>query len=145
MKAQQVLRRWPGIWFLALALLVLGPLLGHGFLLLLDAPTGPRPSWPAFFPLPSQGLFSAGAPVSALAQFAVTCLTIPAPELTNKGLVVLIIVVGGLGMFRLASEQLRVGAVPATVAGTLFVVNPFVYERLISGQLYLMCAYAFLP
>jgi hypothetical protein len=52
----------PVAWFGLLALLIAGPLLGGGYLLLLDYPSGPR--FPDFsvFPLPSSGDIGNGVP-----------------------------------------------------------------------------------
>jgi hypothetical protein len=118
------------VWFALLGILVLGPLLASGYLLLLDAPAGPTAPWPEWAPLPSSGLVSVHAPFSALLR----ALSQPAPEWANKLLIFATVCGGGLGIFNLVFRHLRLSVAGGLLAGTLFVLNPFVYERLISGQ-----------
>ena len=132
-------------WFGALALVVLGPLLAPGYLLLLDAPAGPVPQVATFFPLPSQGLFSAGVPTSTLVTAVLNGLTAVMPEAANKLLIVFVIVVGGLGVYRFCTRDLGLTRVAALSGGTLFSVNPFVYDRLLAGHLLFLSGYALLP
>lgn len=126
-------------------LLVAGPLLGDGYLLLLDAPTGPVTVWPTLLPLPSEGLASGGVPSSVFFRFPLALLHSIAPTAPNK-----VLLVGSLGgsvlsFFHLARRW--IGATPmAAVAGAFFyAVNPFTYQRLAAGHLSLMVGYALVP
>lgn len=128
-------------WFALLGLLVLGPLLRPGYLLLLDAPTGPDLSWPSPFPLSSEGLITPHVPAAALARITGLIST----QLPNKLLIFLCVFVGGMGIYRFATVTLKLSVVPAVASATFFVINPFVYDRLLAGQLLLTAAYALMP
>jgi hypothetical protein len=128
-------------WFVGLALLVAGPLLGHGHLILLDFPAGPEFPKLDVFPLPSTGDAGNALPVTAL-YVALRVLWEPLPE---KLILLVPIVVGGLGLYRLARSALGVGAPAALLGGTLFVVNPFVHERYLAGHVLFVLGYALLP
>jgi hypothetical protein len=131
----------PMIWFFVLALLVLGPLLGPGYLLLLDAPAGPHASWQSLVPVSSDGLVTSAA-------FALNVMRAVGeihPQLPNKLVIALTVVMGGIGLFRFLHHRVRLGSWPALVAGTFFVINPFVYERMLAGQILLTASYAALP
>jgi hypothetical protein len=132
---------WVLGWFLGLALVVLGPLLLPGYLLLLDYPSGPHVPWISLFPLPSEAFISAGAPVIALLR----ALALLLPEQTPKLLVAFAIIVAGIGLFRFLTVCISVRPIPALVGATWFAINPFVYDRAISGQLLILLAYAMLP
>ena len=130
------------IWFALLGVGILGPLLSGGYLLLLDLPEGPRPVWPHVFPLPSEGLVSASA---ALGGTLIALLAKVSPEMQNKLLILAIVMVGGVGLARACIKYLGTSVSAAMVAATFFVVNPFVYDRVLMGQLVLLLAYALLP
>lgn len=131
----------PALWFSVLGGVVLGPLLQRGYLLLLDAPAGPRPLSRSLTPLPSEGLVAAGAPFGLVVRLADTV----APEATNKILVFLTIFLGGLGLYRFARHHLMLTRGSSLLGGTLFVLNPWIYDRLLAGQLWLTLAFALLP
>lgn len=131
----------PLLWFSGLALLVAGPLLGSGYLLLLDWPSGPHFAEPVWFPLPSSGDIGNLAPLNTVH----TMVRAIHPYLPDKLFLMLPIILGGWGLHRLARNQLGVGVWGAVFGGTLFVVNPFVLDRFLSGQLYILLAYALLP
>ncbi len=61
----------------------------------------------------------------------------------QKMLLFLIFLLSGLGMYRLVLEEKHWAA--KVFAGLLYMVNPFIYERLISGQWSLVLGYAFFP
>ena len=63
----------------------------------------------------------------------------------NKLLILAIVMVGGVGLARACIKHLGTSVSAAMVAATLFVVNPFVYDRVLMGQLVLLLAYALLP
>lgn len=128
-------------WFVVLALLVAGPLLGSGHLLLLDFIGGPQAPSFSFMPLPSSG--EVGNTIPLLTLHA--ALARVHPYVPQKLLLVAPIVLGGLGIARFAVRRLEVGPFPAAYAGTLYAVNPFVYDRLTAGQLHLLLGYGLLP
>jgi hypothetical protein len=129
------------VWFAALALLVAGPLLGPGHLLLLDFPSGPHFPQMSFLPLPSSGDVGNAIPLTTL-HVALRSIH---PLLPEKLFLLAPILIGGLGAARFVRRRLGLETLPAAYAGTLFAVNPFVYDRLTAGQLYLLLAYALLP
>jgi hypothetical protein len=130
-----------GAWFLALALVVAGPLLGGGYLLLLDYPSGPQSWQVTAFPLPSSGDIGNGIPLQgALALFKEIHELLP-----DKLLLLAPILLGGTGVYRFVRSRLEVGPFAAVYGGTLFVVNPFVYDRFVAGHLFFLLAYSLLP
>jgi hypothetical protein len=114
--------------------------LSGGYLLLLDFPSGPHPGWLPLLPLPSDGLVIPNALVLNVLRPASFLST----ELPAKFLILLTILLAGTGMFRFLART--VGAsTPSALAGAMFfAINPYVYDRLLSGQLFLVLAYAFL-
>ena len=129
------------VWFVGLALLVLGPLLAPGYLLLLDASAGPAGPWQDFFPTISEGLVTS----AALALNVMRAIGEIQPQLPNKLVIGLSVALGGFGLFRFLYHHVRIGFWPALVAGTFFAINPFVYERILAGQILLTASYAALP
>jgi hypothetical protein len=113
-------------WFAALALLVAGPLLGPGHLMLLDFPSGPRFPQLSFLPLPSSGDVGNTIPLTTL-HVALRSIYELLPE---KLFLLAPILIAGLGAARFVRRRLELGALPAAYAGTLFAVNPFVYDGL---------------
>jgi hypothetical protein len=116
----------------------MGPLLLPGYLLLLDAPAGPNPNWPSLLPTPSEGQVAQAAPVLTVHHL----LAFINPQLPNKAVVVLIIIVGSIGMYRFLSRDIELRRTAAIVGATIFVINPFVYDRLLAGQILLVLGYA---
>jgi hypothetical protein len=130
-----------GAWFLALALVVAGPLLGGGYLLLLDYPSGPQLPQVNPFPLPSSGDIGNGIPLQVtLALFKEIHGLLP-----DKLLLLAPIVLGGTGVYRFTHTRLKTNPYAAVYGGTLFVVNPFVYDRYVAGHLFFLLAYSLLP
>jgi hypothetical protein len=129
------------LWFGFLALLVAGPLLGSGYLLLLDWPSGPR--FPRFdlFPLPSSGDIGNSIPLNAVH----TAVRAVHPYLPDKLFLVAPILLGGAGMYRFVRSRLTVRVWGALYGGTLFVINPFVLDRYLAGHLHILLAYSLLP
>jgi hypothetical protein len=127
-------------WFLALALLVAGPLLGSGRLLLLDFPSGPRfPALPAA--LEPRNEVANTDPTVALHLLAGAVH----PLLPDKLFLLAPVLLGGLGVYRFARRELAAGVLPALYGGTVFAINPFVGDRYVSGHLYFLLGYALLP
>jgi hypothetical protein len=131
----------PWLWFTALGLAVAGPLLGSGYLLLLDFPSGPQFPHVPVFPLPSSGDLGNGLPLQAIHALLRNIYQ----YLPDKVFLLLPVLLGGVGLYRLAISRLGVGALPALYGATLFVINPFVQDRYLSGHLYFLLAYSLLP
>jgi hypothetical protein len=131
----------PVLWFLGLALIVAGPLLGSGYLILLDWPSGPHFAEPVWFPVPSSGDIGNLAPLNTLH----TLVRAIHAYLPDKVFLLLPIVLGGWGLHRFARNRLGAGVWGAIFGGTLYAVNPFVLDRFLSGQLYILLAYSLLP
>lgn len=134
--------RWtrPG-YALVLALLVVGPLLAPGYLLLRDAVSTPR----SYLSDTALGLTS--APRATPQDFAVAL----ASHLVDGGVVVKALLVVGLwlagwGAARLVEVALpHAGAPGQFVATTLAIWNPYVAERLLQGHWSLLVGYGCLP
>lgn len=138
-------RRWAGLvpagYSLALALLVLGPLLGPGYLLLRDAVSTPRSY------LTDSALGLGDAAPRAVPQDALIATLSP---FIDGGLIVKVILLAALwlagwGAATLARDLLRVSTAPQLVAATLAIWNPYVAERLLQGHWSLLTGYAALP
>ncbi len=126
---------------LALALLVVAPLLGPGYLLLRDAVSTPRSY------LSDNALGLASAPRATPQDFAVAL----ASHLVDGGVVVKALLVLGLwlagwGAARLVAMVLpEAGASGQFVATTVAIWNPYVGERLLQGHWSLLLGYGCLP
>jgi hypothetical protein len=134
-------RYLPLVGFIALGTAVLGPLIAPGYLLLLDAPAGPNAPWQSFFPLPSSGLVTSAAP----ALNVLRAVGLIHPQLPNKLLIAATVIVGGYGLYRFLRRDLELDVWPSLVGGVFFVVNPWVYERMLAGQILLTLSCAMLP
>ncbi|MGN6337775.1 hypothetical protein [Mycobacterium sp.] len=134
--------RWtrPG-YALVLALLVVGPLLAPGYLLLRDAVSTPR----SYLSDTALGLTS--APRATPQDFAVAL----ASHLVDGGVVVKTLLVLGLwlagwGAARLVAVALPCAGAPGQfVATTVAIWNPYVAERLLQGHWSLLVGYGCLP
>lgn len=134
--------RWtrPG-YALLLALLVAGPLLAPGYLLLRDAVSTPR----SYVSDTALGLTA--APRATPQDFAVAL----ASHLIDGGVVVKALLLAGLwlagwGAARLVATALPDAGAPGEfVASTLAIWNPYVAERLLQGHWSLLVAYGCLP
>jgi hypothetical protein len=134
--------RWtrPG-YALLLALLVVGPLLKPGYLLLRDAVSTPR----SYLSDTALGLTS--APRATPQDFAVAL----ASHLVDGGIVVKVLLVLGLWLAGWGSARLVAMALPDSgaggqlVASTLAIWNPYVAERLLQGHWSLLVGYGCLP
>jgi len=130
----------PG-YALALALLVIGPLAGPGYLLLRDAVSTPR----SYLSDGALGLTS--APRATPQDFAVAL----ASRVVDGGVVVKVLLVAGLWLAGWGAARLVGAALPAAgvagqfVATTLAIWNPYVAERLLQGHWSLLVGYGCLP
>ncbi|GAB2648557.1 hypothetical protein GCM10027088_27610 [Nocardia goodfellowii] len=124
-----------------MTLLVVGPLLGPGYLLLRDAVSTPR----SFVTDAALGLGDA-AP-RAVPQDAVLAVLSPIVDggVLVKAILVLALWAAGYGAAVLVRELLRVGVGPQLVATTVALWNPYVAERLLQGHWSLLAGYAALP
>jgi hypothetical protein len=126
---------------LALALLVVAPILRSGYLLLRDAVSTPR----SYLTDSALGLVS--APRASPQDFAVAL----ASHVVDGGIVVKALLVGGLwlagwGAARLVAQLLpESGAGGQFVATTVAIWNPYVGERLLQGHWSLLLGYGCLP
>jgi hypothetical protein len=126
----------------ALGAAVAGPLLGAGLILAVDA--APVPSARLD---PSYWGLGQGTHEGTLARLPLDALLAGIGWLTSvavaqKLLLLASLVLAGWGMHRLVEVRQPSARV---FAGLLYVVNPFVYERIWTGQLYVLLGYALLP
>ncbi|TDE27404.1 hypothetical protein E1295_43170, partial [Nonomuraea mesophila] len=123
---------------LALGCLALGPALGPGFVLVQDMVFVPDPVFTRF----TFGL-AGSAPRVVPSDAVVTALSWVLPaDVVQKAILLGVFVLGCSGAALLVpSERL----VPRLVAGTFYVWNPYVAERLLMGQWALLLGYAALP
>ncbi|OBH69744.1 hypothetical protein A5684_24350 [Mycobacterium intracellulare] len=134
--------RWtrPG-YALVLALLVVGPLLAPGYLLLRDAVSTPR----SYLSDTALGLTS--APRATPQDFAVAL----ASHVVDGGVVVKALLVAGLWLAGWGAARLVEVALPSAGAPGQFVAitaaawNPYVAERLLQGHWSLLVGYGCLP
>ncbi|OBH88575.1 hypothetical protein [Mycobacterium sp. E2989] len=134
--------RWtrPG-YALVLALLVVGPLLKPGYLLLRDAVSTPR----SYVSDTALGLTA--APRATPQDFAVALAShVLDGGVVVKALLVLGLWLAGWGAARLVATALPdAGAPGELVASTLAIWNPYVAERLLQGHWSLLLGYGCLP
>lgn len=127
---------------LALTLLVVGPLLAPGYLLLRDAVSTPR----SYLSDAALGVAEA-APRSVPQDFALAL----ASHLIDGGQVVKALLILGVWLVGVGAARLAALAVPAAglpgqfVAITLAIWNPYVAERLVQGHWSLLVGYGCLP
>ncbi|MEV5648195.1 hypothetical protein AB0L57_08085 [Nocardia sp. NPDC052254] len=126
---------------LVLATIILGPLLGSGYLLLRDAVSTPR----SYATDAALGLGDA-APRAVPQDGLLAALSV----IVDGGIVVKVILLlastaAGWGAARLARELLGVSLAPQLVAATVAIWNPYVAERLLQGHWSLLTGYAALP
>jgi hypothetical protein len=126
---------------LVLALMVVAPLLGPGYLLLRDAVSTPRSY------LTDSALGLVAAPRATPQDFAIAL----ASHCVNGGIVVKAVLVVGLWLAGWGAAQLVAKVLPETgiggqfVAITLAIWNPYVGERLLQGHWSLLLGYGCLP
>lgn len=134
-----VLRGWlPPAWSLVLALLLLGPALGPGYVLSYDMVWVPDLALRGDF----LGLAS-GLPRAVPSDAVVAVLDGIVPGMLLQKLVLLgALMGGGLGAVRLAPTESLVGRL---VAVSAYQWNPFVAERLLIGHWTVLLGYAVLP
>ena len=130
------------VWALALALLVLGPALGHGFLLVRDM------VWVPDLALGADALgLGSGLPRAVPSDAVIAVLDEVVPGmLLQKLLLVLALAAGGVGAARLLDrDDEPAGLLVRLVAVTVYGWNALVAERLLMGAWPLLIGYAVLP
>ncbi|MFI9405326.1 hypothetical protein [Nocardia sp. NPDC052316] len=137
--------RWvrfvPAGYSAVLALLIVGPLLGSGYLLLRDAVSTPR-SYPT-----DSALGLGDAAPRAVPQDAVLAWLSPVVDggVIVKAILLVALWAAGYGAAVLARELLGVPVGAQLVATTVALWNPYVAERLLQGHWSLLAGYAALP
>lgn len=135
--------RWaPALYSLGLSILVLGPLLGPGYLLLRDAVSTPR----SYFTDSALGTTDAAA--RAVPQDAVVAAlsTVFDGGIVVKAILLLALWMAGWGAAQMSRTLLPAAGTPALLtASTVAVWNPYVAERLLQGHWSLLVGYAALP
>ncbi|HEX3082589.1 MAG TPA: hypothetical protein VHQ86_05030 [Candidatus Saccharimonadia bacterium] len=121
----------PAAVYTAVALLVLGPLLLPGYILMLDMVFTPHVPWPT--------VLSNLTPYNAL--MSIMSYLIPGWVL-QKMVLILILVGAGLGMHRLVQVP---NPWARYLAGVFYLINPFTYDRFMSGQYLVLAGYALMP
>lgn len=137
------LRAWrTGAWWLwstVMGLLICGPLLlSRGFALTHDMVFVPRQPFKAAW-LGLDGSVPRAVPSDALVSMLST--VVPG-DLLQKGILLGLLVLAGGGAATVVSGG---GLVARLSASTLYIWNPYVFERLAMGQWALLCGYAALP
>ncbi|MFI9507014.1 hypothetical protein [Nocardia sp. NPDC052566] len=124
-----------------LALVIAGPLLGPGYLLLRDAVSTPRSY------LTDSALGLGDAAPRAVPQDATLAVLSPVLDggLIVKAILLLALWAAGYGAAALARKLLHVPLGPQLVATTVALWNPYVAERLLQGHWSLLTGYAALP
>ncbi|MEV6277252.1 hypothetical protein [Nocardia sp. NPDC051832] len=137
--------RWrrfvPAGYSAGLTLLIAGPLLGPGYLLLRDAVSTPRSY------LTDSALGLGDAAPRAVPQDALLAVLSPGIDggVLVKAILLIALWAAGYGAAVLVRELLRVGLGPQLVATTVALWNPYVAERLLQGHWSLLAGYAALP
>ncbi|MFD4295230.1 hypothetical protein ACFWPA_17775 [Rhodococcus sp. NPDC058505] len=131
----------PG-YSLLLALLILGPLLGPGYLLLRDAVSTPR----SYLTDSALGLSDAAARAVPQDAAVAALSTVLDGGLVVKTILLLALVAAGWGAARMVAATLpTVGLGGRLLASTVTLWNPYVAERLLQGHWSLLTGYAALP
>lgn len=136
-----VRKNWkPIVAYNLVALLILWPLLGSGFILTLDMIFTPKIAMPDT--ITNSYVLYAG--------LHLLNIIIPS-DIIQKFILFAILVLSGLGMHRLM-RSLQPPDTPAVAAtwaayasGLLYTINPFTYSRFMAGQYFVLLGYACLP
>ncbi|AOW94223.1 hypothetical protein BFN03_00755 [Rhodococcus sp. WMMA185] len=132
----------PAVYSLLLALLVLGPVLTPGYLLLRDAVSTPR----SYLTDSALGLTDAAARAVPQDALLATLSAVVDGGLLVKVILLAALWAAGWGAARMVAAVLpTAGLGPQLVATTVMVWNPYVAERLLQGHWSLLTGYAALP
>ncbi|OZE38509.1 MULTISPECIES: hypothetical protein [unclassified Rhodococcus (in: high G+C Gram-positive bacteria)] len=135
--------RWtPPLYSLLLAVVIVGPLLGPGYLLLRDAVSTPR----SYFTDSAWGIADTAARAVPQDAAIAALSTVFDGGLVVKTILLLALWLTGWGAAVMARTVLPTAPLPALlVASTVAVWNPYVAERLLQGHWSLLVGYATLP
>lgn len=127
---------------LGLSLLIVGPLLGPGHLLLRDAVSTPR----SYLTDAALGLSDAAARAVPQDALLAVASTVVDGGVAVKAILVASLLLAGVGAARMVRTLLPTASLgPALVAVTVVLWNPYVAERLLQGHWSLLAGYAALP
>ncbi|WP_249358402.1 hypothetical protein [Nocardia cyriacigeorgica] len=137
--------RWaagvPAVYSALLTLVVAGPLLGPGYLLLRDAVSTPR----SYLTDSALGLGDAAPRAVPQDALLAALSTVVDGGLIVKAILLAALWAAGYGAAVLSRELLRAPTAAQLVAVTVAIWNPFVAERLLQGHWSLLTGYAALP
>ena len=139
MKKNVLTQSAPLIWFLSLASLILGPLFKRGNIFFLDwffVPGQPI-HWEAYLVQKSLWI---SLPFELIVHGLSSLLPV---DVVQKIILLLLFFLIGYVVWWCLPETL--GPEVRLVAGTFAIVNPFVYERFMVGQVHLLFGYALMP
>ncbi|MCL2536394.1 MAG: hypothetical protein FWE39_19710, partial [Nocardiaceae bacterium] len=132
----------PILYSLVLAVLILGPLLGRGYLLIRDAVSTPR----SYLTDSAMGLTDAAARAVPQDWLVAVLSSVVDGGLVVKAILLAALWLAGWGAARMVAVLLPgVGLGPQLVASTVMLWNPYVAERLLQGHWSLLTGYAALP
>src|SRR5260221_8578431 len=132
----------PPLVYLLLAVAVAGPLLAPGLVLAVDLAPVPHPHLASAYWGVAQGTHEGSLSRLPLDALFVLLGRVGAVAIGEKLLLLAIVFLAGLGMHRAAPARTEAGRY---FAGLLYAVNPFVYDRLYTGQWFLLLGYALVP
>jgi hypothetical protein len=127
------------IFFLGLSLATISCLLNPGYVLTLDMVFGPSPKILDVYGLSDPPVFGGGLWLSFLTKL---CSPIVPTWIIQKVFLFLIFFLSGFSAHSLIETK---SSVARYFAGTLYMVNPFVYTRFLAGHWALLLAYAVTP
>lgn len=124
---------WP---YLLVSICVLGPLLQPGYVLTMDMVFVPHP------PIPEE--VNASFPFYVLLHYL--SYVVPG-DVLQKIILLSVLFFAGVGMHRLVVSLpiIKLSRTAAVGASLFYMLNPFVYERLMMGQFAVVAGYALLP
>ncbi len=127
---------WPYIFYLILTLGIMLPLYRSGFVFLLDMVFVPKMDLSDFqiMGMPSH------LPLLILVKLFSAIFSV---QVTQKLILTLLWFLPPVFMFRLTKTYLPL--IWAFVSGLIYMLNPWTYERFLSGQWYVLLGYAFFP
>jgi hypothetical protein len=131
----------PALYSLVVALVVVGPLLGRGYLLFRDAVSTPR----SYLTDAALGLGDAAPRAVPQDALLAAVSTVVDGGVAVKVILVVALWTAGWGAAALTRELLGAALGPELVAATVALWNPFVAERLLQGHWSLLTGYAALP
>lgn len=135
-------RAAPSLYSLLLAVLIVGPLLGPGYLLLRDAVSTPR----SFVTDSALGLTDAAARAVPQDWLIAVLSSVVDGGVVVKAILLAALWLAGWGAARMVAVLLPgVGLGAQLVASTVTLWNPYVAERLLQGHWSLLTGYAALP